>query len=98
MAEVYQNSWLTISATWSPSPTSGCFDSLENQAIVLKGEVCNYPFILYTRRSMENVTLDWGSDVLKPQNGKYPLLARGWAYQEGLLSARVLHFGPQELF
>jgi hypothetical protein len=35
---------------------------------------------------------------LKPKNDKYPLLARGWAYQEGLLSARVLHFGPQELF
>jgi hypothetical protein len=27
----------------------------------------------------------------------FPLLSRAWVYQERLLSARVLHFGPQEL-
>jgi len=27
-----------------------------------------------------------------------PLLSRAWAYQERLLSPRVLHFGPQEVF
>jgi hypothetical protein len=80
MAEVYQNSWLTISASRSTSPTSGCFNSPKNQVIVLKGETYDYPFILYARHPIEHVTLDWGSDVLKPQNGKFPLLARGWAY------------------
>jgi hypothetical protein len=29
--------------------------------------------------------------------GKYPLLNRGWVYQERLLARRVLHFGPQKL-
>jgi hypothetical protein len=79
-AEVYQNSWLTVSATRSTSPTSGCFNSPENQVIVPKGEAYNYPFILNTRHPIEHVTPDSGSDVLKPQNGKFPLLARGWAY------------------
>jgi hypothetical protein len=65
---------------------------------VLKGDAYNYPFILYARHPVEHVPLDWGPSVLMPQKGKFPRLARGWAYQERLLSARVLNFGPQELF
>lgn len=29
---------------------------------------------------------------------RHPLLTRAWVFQERLLSTRVLHFGPYELF
>jgi hypothetical protein len=100
MADVYQNAWLTISATRSSSPTSGCFNSMEPQILKLEGVIRDSPFILYARNKMEHVTSDWGPDPTKVPMRRFPLplLTRGWAFQERLLSARVLHFGPQELF
>ncbi|KIM97278.1 hypothetical protein OIDMADRAFT_65126, partial [Oidiodendron maius Zn] len=100
MAEVYQNAWLTISATRSSSPTSGCYNSTEKQTVELRGVIRNSPFILHARRAMEHVPSDWGVDPKNAPMRRFPLplLTRGWAFQERLLSARVLHFGPQELF
>jgi hypothetical protein len=100
MAEVYQNSWLTISATSSTSPTSGCFNRTGNQAVEFRGRADGSLFTLYARRAIHHVPLDWGPDdgLMGRDKGLFPLLHRGWAYQERLLSARVLHFGPQELF
>jgi hypothetical protein len=100
MADVYQNAWLTISATRSSSPSNGCYNSEETQTVQMKGVIRNSPFILYARQQMEHVPLSWGPDsrLDKKKRFSLPLLARGWAFQERLLSARVLHFGPQELF
>jgi hypothetical protein len=68
--------------------------------IELKGTIRNSPFILYARNKIEHVPSHWGPDPGNPPQRRFPLplLARGWAFQERLLSARVLHFGPQELF
>lgn len=101
MATVYQNAWLTISATRSSSPTSGCYNSMAKQTVEFKGFIRNSPFVLYARRQMEHVAEDWGPDfggAAERRKFPLPLLTRGWAFQERLLSARVLHFGPQELF
>lgn len=101
MTTIYQNAWLTISATRSSSPTSGCYNSMEKQLVEFKGSIRNSPFVLYARSHIEHVPEDWGPDAgsaAERRQFPLPLLTRGWAFQERLLSARFLHFGPQELF
>jgi hypothetical protein len=46
--------------------------------------------MLFTQQPLRHVDED-------PRNfHRYPLLSRGWAYQERLLSGRVLHFAKDK--
>jgi hypothetical protein len=110
MAQVYRNSWLTLSATYSSSPSTGCLNS--NQATFVRAP-CDMPkdvAILFPEAAnlRRNLRLFLRFAVQHPDFSRwplgdanasaFPLLTRGWAYQERLLAPRVLHFGSQEIF
>ncbi|KAI0100194.1 HET-domain-containing protein [Nemania sp. FL0031] len=90
MAEIYVNAFLTIAATKSRDGTGGCY-SERDPIYVAHGTV--YEGSVYIRGQMPRFGGPAGS---KTAEG-WPLLQRGWVYQEMSLSTRVLHFGSQEV-
>lgn len=111
MALIYRNSWLTVSATLSSSPITGCFSS--NQATTVQAANGNgvdntlavlFPDAVKLRQALrlslrfQRAHPDFGKYAHERDNEPFPLLSRAWAYQERLLAPHVLHFGPQELF
>ncbi|KAF4943560.1 hypothetical protein FGADI_13318 [Fusarium gaditjirri] len=92
MASVYQNSFLTLAATKSANSDGGCFSDPSLRS--------DYPLSfdseavgLYVREKFLHWDTVEGSCLLK----EFPLLTRGWVYQERLLAPRVLHFCQSEL-
>jgi hypothetical protein len=92
MASIYENSYVTIAASWSHDSTGGCFSSIqdryyyEEQSLGRSG--------LYARRvpppfpdgSSHSGRTDW------------PLLKRGWVFQERSLAPRVVHYAKNQLY
>lgn len=99
MVDIYRNSFLTLAATASSSDDGGLFytQTPKNQTQRLFGYGPDgKPYNLYFRQRIRHLTIG----PLFHCQGKVedvPLLARAWAYQEILLSPRVLHFGKREL-
>lgn len=109
MASVYRNSWLTVSATHSSSPTSGCFNHGQSIDVQTPDEDDDTLAVLFPAATKLRQDLrlslrfaishaEFGLLSRPRDNKPFPLLNRGWVYQERLLAPRVLHFGPQELF
>ena len=111
MASVYRNSWLTVCATASFSPSSGIFRS--RQAVWIAADDppdAETIDILFPEAAAlrNNLRLALRFATVHPDFSPHadpasaqtslPLLARAWGYQERLLAPRVLHFGPQEVF
>ncbi|KAI0528321.1 HET-domain-containing protein [Xylaria bambusicola] len=90
MADIYANAFLTIAATKSKDGTGGCYSDRDpcyvDCGTVIDGSV-------FIRGKMPRLGGPAGS---KTAEG-WPLLLRGWVYQEMSLSRRVLHFGSQEV-
>lgn len=84
MGSYYSNGYITISASWSPRPSGGCFSLSEPEFIGRRLRIPDSFSSLSVRR-----VLDHGS--------RWPLLHRGWVFQERMLSPRVLHFGLREM-
>jgi Heterokaryon incompatibility protein (HET) len=90
MAEVYQNSAITIAATASADSSTGCFlDGQLHQHILL--QLGRYE--LFVRRLPRPSGRGHGHRLcITADDEKLPLLQRGWVYQERLLSPRLIHF------
>lgn len=86
MGSYYSNAYVTISASWGDDPEDGCFSLAAQEYMARKVEIRDHgkEYSIYTRR-----TLDHGY--------YWPLLRRGWVFQERLLSPRIIHFGQEEL-
>ncbi|KAF2447590.1 HET-domain-containing protein [Karstenula rhodostoma CBS 690.94] len=90
MADIYEGAYLTIAATASNDSNGGCFSRLrENFKDVTLGNtgLCarrNLP--RFPKRPLHNDTTEW------------PLLERGWVFQERRLSTRVVHYARDQLF
>ncbi|KAK4444010.1 heterokaryon incompatibility protein-domain-containing protein [Podospora aff. communis PSN243] len=109
MASVYRNSWLTVSAIASSSPSSGCFrrdlatiaqapDDDDDPLSVLFPEASKLRKDLRLSLRFATAHPDFSPFFDPEKDVAFPLLGRAWAYQERLLAPRVLHFGPHELF
>lgn len=91
MCNVYQNAWLNLAATKSSDCHGGLFSTIPQTEITFTNGLCR--FNVCARQAIEHSKLLPGEG-----DASFPLLSRGWVYQERLLARRVLHFGPQEMF
>ncbi|KAI8633581.1 HET-domain-containing protein [Xylariaceae sp. FL1651] len=90
MADIYANAFLTIAATKSRDGSGGCY-SERDPTYVNCGTVITDS--VYIRGQMPR----FGSQDGRKAVEDWPLLLRGWVYQEMSLSSRVVHFGNQEV-
>ena len=84
MAGVYGNSFLTIAATRAVNPDESCFSRRPGPATTVHSVHVRHSRRFPNTQSAETTQ-------------SFPLLCRGWAYQERILAPRVLHFGPDEV-
>jgi len=94
MANIYENSYFTIAATASSNSDGGCFRSIAPQDRELELKYAHHgssqPFSIFFRREIPK--LSPGFEV-----AEYPLMNRGWVFQEWALSSRMIHFCKKEL-
>ncbi|KAK0733049.1 heterokaryon incompatibility protein-domain-containing protein [Lasiosphaeria miniovina] len=92
MADIYSKCYLTIAATRAASNTETMHhdrNDYESLGITKTGRP--YRLLSHGNTSHPGVGMLYGEDR------RFPLLTRGWIFQERLLSPRLLHFGPDEL-
>ncbi|KAL5610978.1 hypothetical protein FOBRF1_007095 [Fusarium oxysporum] len=90
MAKIYSQAFCTISSTGSPDAHGGCFHK--------RNPVQYQPCVLVSSPT-DNLSVQMGSPnpfISQIENG--PLYQRAWAFQERLLSRRIVHFGSSLLF
>ena len=87
MKDIYRNSFLTVAATGATDPFRGCFRD-RNPSLV-------EPIKFRVRNEKEEYAtiIDWKG--IEKAIHSSPLSKRAWAFQERLLSPRVLHFGEK---
>ncbi|KAJ3527942.1 hypothetical protein NM208_g10456 [Fusarium decemcellulare] len=90
MADIYQNSFLTLAATKSRDGSGGCFSETTSHYVAKL--VPGYQDI-YVRQRPPLFPDHW----TQLDGGGHPLLNRAWTYQELRLSPRVLHFCSEEV-
>jgi hypothetical protein len=95
MADVYQYAALTISATSSPGDTQGCFS--EVSTLVNDLEINLPDDVGSCQIAVRKPLKHWNNLIPSLLQKHFPLLSRGWAFQERILSRRVLHFCESEL-
>ncbi|KAG7045456.1 het domain-containing protein [Colletotrichum scovillei] len=104
MADVYSNAYLTIAATQSHDGDGGLFVNAPDFEVsdTTLPTTSGDPYRLFFRRRVDHhlevVTVVVTADQGDPTSSFHPLLTRAWVYQERMLSTRVLHFGPHEIF
>ncbi|KAE8446499.1 hypothetical protein EG329_011962 [Mollisiaceae sp. DMI_Dod_QoI] len=87
---VYSNATITVSASGSPNSETGIFDALQEKPKtcgLLKLNTGSSP------RECVQVSTFTGDEDLEDTLFRLPLATRGWAWQERLVSQRVLHYG-----
>ncbi|KAH7088189.1 heterokaryon incompatibility protein-domain-containing protein [Paraphoma chrysanthemicola] len=93
MAEIYANASLTLSATHSADSRGGCFVTLPYKPLLMRwslvDQATNEERGFYSRAH----PIDHKPFIRR----SFPLLTRGWALQERLLSPRIVHFTKSEL-
>ncbi|KAE8314443.1 heterokaryon incompatibility protein-domain-containing protein [Aspergillus transmontanensis] len=106
MASVYENAYITISATKSRDGNGGLFSRAIETNLILRSKNGNEYIIRVFTDPVDGAVDEFGaSSFFDSWHWKwnrfspplYPLLGRGWCYQERILSSRVLHFGHQEV-
>lgn len=99
MAEIYENSYVTLAATMSTNGQGGCYRTTSGTERDLELEThsdVDEPTRLYLRPQLGH--FDLSPDVhISEQGSDFPLLKRAWVLQERLLSPRMLHFCDREL-
>lgn len=95
MSEIYQNAVLTIAATSSGGDNEGSGKRIARRTpdieVALPENVGAGH--IGVRRPLHHFDVQAAGDLLE----HFPLLTRGWAFQERLLSPRVLHICKSEL-
>ncbi len=105
-ANIFGNSFLTISATVSEDANSGIFKRIphdaghikvphhtnlkESTGVFIRSVISHQQFRLFDQYAYSDNCQEWDS--------QYLLMGRAWAYQEQVLSPRVIYFGHHEIF
>ncbi|OCK77250.1 HET-domain-containing protein, partial [Lepidopterella palustris CBS 459.81] len=103
MAEIYRNGFLTIAATASHDGTGGLFRPIAAQHEAQSAFVPGFDRPIYCRQILVHPGLAFSEDSrwlqdISHYRDMFPLLERGWFYQERILSPRIVHFTLCELF
>lgn len=102
MANIYGRSTITIAATQSSGPNAGlfhilppdCLDRPVSHAVLpLETPPLHYRSVI-SHGELQNCMDDYFTGR---QSSTFPLLRRAWAFQEHLLSPRIVHFTTREL-
>jgi len=95
MATIYAHAYISLAATAARSSTSGLFSSSLLQSPFLHITTPHAPIQLRATQRILHMQKEYHYLTIDPSN--FPLLSRAWAFQERLLSPRVLHFTAHEL-
>lgn len=87
MHEIYRNGYLTIAASKSKGPNGGLFAVASPDYKLKEWHMETQETKIQTRRIIEHFEA----------SKEFPLMQRGWVFQERVLSRRILHFGSAEL-
>ncbi|KAK0715200.1 heterokaryon incompatibility protein-domain-containing protein [Lasiosphaeris hirsuta] len=88
MADIYANAFLTVAASRASDGSMGLFTAPD--PVWVGTPVPSYGDT-YVRQMIPAFPTYNSTDLFSPE---WPLISRGWVYQEMQLSARVLSFGP----
>jgi hypothetical protein len=97
MGAIYSNSHVTIAADWSPDTNGGCYHPTAyslSQDIENMIKITN--FLSDGRESSIYFTKYYKSEM--PDVEKSVLNTRAWAFQERLLSRRILHYTDKQIY
>ncbi|KAH6639048.1 heterokaryon incompatibility protein-domain-containing protein [Boeremia exigua] len=95
MADIYEYASLTLSATASAGDSYGCFSASFSTSRSLP---ISLPEDVGTcELAVRKPITHWNTIGQSEMHARFPLMSRGWAFQERLLSRRVLHFSEEEL-
>lgn len=103
-ANIYANSYLTISAMGSASG-SGCLfprwitfgGRMPRSEILVLSETYNgMPSKIYARNASFDAHGEFTNDAIRNERTS-PLLSRAWCFQDRLLSNRIIHFHAEEM-
>jgi hypothetical protein len=101
MCDIYSRAYLTLAATRSNGPKEGCYASptTSSDKIFTFSNADDARYQMYVRESQDSSTIPHINDfeMQWQSDNRFPLLQRAWAFQERILSPRVVHFGPNEL-
>ncbi|KAJ3554083.1 hypothetical protein NPX13_g10713 [Xylaria arbuscula] len=86
MASIYKNAFITIAATASPDFQGGCFSKGD-------ADLC----FQVRQTGILDTVIAARTELTGELPEVYPLLTRGWVYQERMLSRRYLHCFQNEL-
>ncbi|KAI1733598.1 heterokaryon incompatibility protein-domain-containing protein [Xylaria scruposa] len=92
MASIYHNAYLTIAATKSSSGAGGLFSKTPDFEVAGTTPAGEGYCLVFRER------IDHAPPLNTSTASRFPLMARAWAFQERMLSPRILHFGYHELF
>jgi len=100
MGLIYANAKIVLSSTQSSNVNDGVF--MPRSTIPLSQDIPGPKGVMYARRNMNHEIITscrtksnkwWEANI----NNTFPVLSRGWCFQERMLATRIVHFTPTEL-